>query len=61
MKIKLVGALPQTLRDVGLRPGDKFNAELSENGKYGAAVIKVDFQGEILTETVYQENYKKIW
>jgi hypothetical protein len=61
MKIKLVGALPQQLKDLGLKPGDKFNAELAENGKYGAALIRPEFEGETVVATVYQENYKKIW
>jgi len=61
MKIKLVGALPQQLKDLGLKPGDKFNAELAENGKYGAALIRPEFEGETVVATVYRENYKKIW
>lgn len=61
MKIKLVGALPQKLKDLGLKPGDKFNAELAENGKYGAALIRPEFEGEIVVATVYQENYVKTW
>jgi len=60
MKIKLVGALPLKLRDLGLKTGDIYNARQAENGKYGAAIIQVDKEGEDFIATVYQENYKKV-
>lgn len=60
MKIKLVGALPRQLRDMGLKPGDKFDASPAENTRYNAVRFKVMVGDEEQVATVYQENYKEI-
>jgi len=61
MRIKLVGALDQRLKDLGLKPGDIFEAYPSTSSTYANAVeVKVMKDGEPQIGTVYQENYKKI-
>jgi putative lipoic acid-binding regulatory protein len=60
MKIKLVGALPRQLRDMGLKAGDKFDASPAENTRYNAVRFKVMVGEEEQVATVYQENYKEI-
>lgn len=60
MKIKLVGALPRQLRDMGLKAGDKFDAAPAENTRYNAVRFKVVVGEEEQVATVYQENYKEI-
>ena len=61
MKIKLVGALPTQLKDLGLKAGDLFEAYPSTSSTYANAVeIKVMKDGEPCVATVYSENYKKL-
>lgn len=60
MKIKIVGALPQMLKDLGVKPGDKFDAEPAPNTTLGAVMFKVNVDGELQWATVWPENFKKI-
>ena len=60
MKIKLVGALPQMLKDMGLKPGDKFEAQPAEYSRLGAVTVKVPIDDEIQIATIWPENFKKI-
>ena len=60
MKIKLVGALPRQLKEMGLKPGDKFDASAAENTRYNAVQFFVMVGDEMQVATVYQENYVKI-
>lgn len=59
MRIKLVGALPEQLRDMGFKTGDKHEAYPSENTKLGAVEIKVMIDGQQSVATVYPENFIK--
>jgi len=60
MKIKLVGALPQMLRDMGLKPGECYEAEPAPFTTLGAVQFKIVRNGEEEFATVWPENYKKI-
>ena len=60
MKIKLVGALPQKLKDLGLTPGEIFYAEPAPNTKLGAVRFLIFKDDEWQFVTVYPENFKKL-
>lgn len=60
MEIKLVGALPTRLKDLNLKPGDKFNAQPSENSKLGAVQFQVEIDDEFHICTVWPQNYVKL-
>ena len=57
MKIKLTGALPRQLKEMGLKPGEKFEAMPAENTRLGAMRFKVMVGDEEQVATVYKENY----
>lgn len=59
MDIKLYGALPRQLRELNLKPGDKFqDVEKVPGAPYGAVKIKLVVDEEEIVATVYQENYR---
>lgn len=60
MRIKLVGALPRELKDLGLKPGDEFDAFEAVNTRLNAVQVRISKDEEIQIATVYPENYKKI-
>lgn len=60
MKIKLTGALPTRLKDLNLKPGDKFDAEPAPNTKLGAVQFNVEVDDEFHIVTVYPENFIKL-
>jgi hypothetical protein len=60
MKIKLTGALPRQLKEMGLKAGEKFDASPAENTRYKAMQFKVLVGDEEQVATVYQENYVQI-
>ena len=60
MKIKLVGALSARLRDLKLKPGDKFEAEPAPNTNLGAVQFQVEIDDEFHVCTVWPQNYIKI-
>jgi hypothetical protein len=60
MIIKLVGALPEQLRDMGFKPGEIYEAYSSENTRLDAVKIQKVVDGTVAIATVYLENYKKI-
>jgi len=61
MLIKLVGALPTRLKDLNLKPGDKFTAEPSPNPtNFGAVQFEVEIDDEYHICTVNEYNYVKI-
>jgi len=61
MDIKLTGALPQPLRDLGLKPGDKFqNVEPAEGHRKGTVRIWFMIDDAPNTAIVYIENYKQV-
>jgi hypothetical protein len=58
MDIKLVGALPIELRQLGLKPGDKFQeVETAWGHRKGAVVIRFTFDDLPAQAVVYPENY----
>lgn len=59
MKIKLVGALPRELKDLGLKPGDQFDAQPAENTTLKAVQFFV-WADEKFKCTVWPENYVEI-
>lgn len=59
MRIKLTGALPEELRDMGFKSGDKHEAYPSENTSLGAVEIKTFVDGKENIATVYPENFIK--
>lgn len=60
MKIKLVGALPERLRDLGIKPGDRFDAEPAPNTRLGAVRFNVEKDDEFHICTVWPENFVKL-
>lgn len=61
MEIKLKGKLPERLRDLMLKPGDKFNAEPSPvAAKKGAVRFKHEIDDEFHIVTVWPRNYEKL-
>ena len=60
MRIKLVGALPRELKDMGLKPNDEFDAVDAENTRLKAVQIRFQANDEPQVATVYPENYKKL-
>lgn len=61
MDIKLTGALPRELKDLGLKPGDRFKDVEPVTGlKYGAMRLRVWHDDEERVAVVYQENYVKL-
>jgi hypothetical protein len=60
MKIKLVGALPPELRDLGLKPGNMFDAYPAPGMEISAVNIRLVKDGEIQVATVFARNYLKI-
>jgi hypothetical protein len=59
MRIKLVGALPEELRDMGFKPGEKHEAWPSEKTRLGAVEIQITVDGAPAIATVYPENFVK--
>ena len=60
MRIKLVGALPRELKDMGFNPGDKLDAYDAENTTLNAVQVNVFIEGERQVATIYPENYVKM-
>lgn len=60
MRIKLVGALPRELKDMGFEPGNQFDAAPAVNTRLNAVQVRIQKDGEIQVATIYPENYKKI-
>lgn len=61
LNIKLVGALPIQLRELGLKPGDRFqNVEKAEGHREGAVKVRFIFDDNENVAIVYPENYVKI-
>ena len=60
MRIKLVGALPRELRDLGLKVEDKFEAYPAENTSLAAVQVKLLIDGATQVATIYPENFVKI-
>jgi hypothetical protein len=60
MLIKLVGALPTRLKDLNLKPGDKFNAEPAPNTNQDAVQFQVTIDDEFHICTVWPYNYVRI-
>ena len=59
MKIKLVGALPRELKDVGLKPGDEFNAFPAEKTNTRAVQFFIWREGNYKC-TVWPENFIEV-
>jgi len=60
MIIKLVGALPTRLKDLNLKPGDKFNAQPAPNTHLEAVQFQVEIDDEYHIVTVNKYNYVQI-
>lgn len=60
MRIKLFGALPTALKDLGLKAGDIVDAYPIEGTIKDTMQFKMHVDGEPQVATVYPENYKKI-
>ena len=60
MKIKLKGHLPTHLLDLGLRPGNKFDAEPALNTRLDAVKFIIIVDDEQYVCTVLPKNYEKI-
>jgi hypothetical protein len=60
MRIKLVGALSRDLKDLKLKPGDKFEAYPAENTNLAAVQVKLMVDGSPTIATIYPENFVKI-
>lgn len=59
MDIRLTGALPRILRELGLKAGDRFqNVEPAEGHRKGAVKIRFMFDDEENVAVVYPENYE---
>ncbi len=58
MKIKLVGALPRELRDLGLKQGDQFDTFPAEKTNTRAVQFYVRHDDEICKCTVWPENFR---
>jgi hypothetical protein len=59
MDIRLTGALPRQLRELGLKSGDRFqNVEPAEGHRKGAVKIRFMFDDEENVAVVYPENYE---
>ena len=59
MDIRLTGALPRILRELGLKAGDRFqNVEAAEGHRKGAVKIRFMFDDEENVAVVYPENYE---
>ena len=59
MRIKLVGALPEQLRDLGFKAGDKVDAYELEGSKIGTMQFKVWVYGQEQLASVTDLNYVK--
>jgi hypothetical protein len=60
MRIKLFGALPEELRDMGFKHGDKVDAFPLEGSKIGTMQFKVWVDGQVQLASVSEQNYKKL-
>jgi len=61
MDIRLVGALPRQLRELGLKPGDKFqDVELAPDHRKGAVTVKFINDEKENLAVVFPENYEAI-
>lgn len=60
MKIELIGDLPDHLRDIGLKRGDRFEAEPAINTRLDAVRFMVEIDDALYQVTVLPKNYKKI-
>lgn len=60
MTIKITGALPTQLKDVGIKPGMIFNSVPAESTILGARKITWQFNDEYLDVVIYPENYFKV-
>ncbi len=61
MKIKIKGPLPDHVADMGVKPGQKYDAEPSPNTRLDAVRIKVlQESGSFLWCTILPRNYEKI-
>jgi hypothetical protein len=61
MDIKLTGALPRQLRELGLKAGDKFqNVEPADGHRKGAVRIRFMFDDAENVAVVYPENYERL-
>ncbi len=57
MKIKLVGALPRELKDLGLKPGQTFDASPAEKTNTRAVQFFIWREEENCKCTVWPENF----
>lgn len=60
MIIKLIGALPPRLKDMKLKPGDKFNVEPMPGTNQGAVQFQLEIDDEFHICTVWPQNYIQI-
>lgn len=60
MKIELVGTLPDHLKDIGLKKGDRFEAEQATNTRLDAVRFMVEVENSVYCVTVLPKNYRKI-
>lgn len=62
MNIRLVGALPRQLKEVGLKPGDRFqDVQLAEGHRKGAVKVRFLNGDEENVAVIYPENYEKYY
>ena len=61
MKIKIIGPLPEHVADLGVKPGQKYEAEPSPNTRLDAVRIKVIREsGSFEWCTLLPKNYEKL-
>lgn len=61
MKIKITGPLPEHVADLGVRPGQKYDAEPSPNTRLDAVRIRVIRESGFFEWcTLLPKNYEKI-
>lgn len=60
MIIELKGKLPKSLQYLGLKPGQRFNAQRAENTSYDAVRFQIEYEDEWIQITIQPKNYKEV-